>query len=351
MHSQVSWPARVLALGGALTLAGVTRTSNGWNAHGHRTITILAVEGLPASMPAWIREEPNLAMIAEQSAEPDRWRGTRTPPMGHENGPDHFLDVELLAQFGLSLDSLPEYRYDYVKTMAIAKHEHPERVRPYDAAADDQRQYEWPGFAPYAVTEHYAKLQASFNTLRILEGLVAADPAQGAPRATQIRLAKSNVVYHMGVLSHFVGDLCQPLHATEHHHGWVGDNPNGYTTDRGFHAYIDGAILDIHRLDAAALRPGMTYGVSINAADPWRDTIAYLGRTFKQVEPLYALNKSGDLEREPGRALIAGQLRDGAAVLSALYAAAWTAGEPTDRQVADYLRFNAAPEWAAAPAK
>jgi len=23
-------------------------------------------------------------------------------------------------------------------------------------------------------------------------------------------------------------------------HGWVGDNPQGYTTNRGFHAWIDG---------------------------------------------------------------------------------------------------------------
>lgn len=347
--SKLAVSLRAAACAGAVT--GLAAAASAWNAHGHRVITILAIEGLPPSMPAWIREEPIRAMIAEQSAEPDRWRGTRTPPMGHENGPDHFIDVELLAQFGLTLDTLPRYRYDYVKAMAIAKHEHPDRVRVYDISADDQRQYEWPGFAPYAITEHYAKVQASFNTLRVIEGLAAADPLKAESLETRIKIAKGNIVYHMGMLSHFVGDMCQPLHATEHHHGWVGDNPHGYTTDRGFHAYIDASILDIHRLDAPALRDGMTYNATVNASDPWDATIAYIGRGFQQVEPLYILNKTGELATEPGKALIAGQLRDGAAMLSALYAAAWEASEPSDRQVADYLRFNVEPEWMTGAAK
>ncbi len=320
-----------------------------WNSHGHRTITILAIEGMPADAPGWLKEEPYKAMIAEQSSEPDRWRGTRIPPMGHENGPDHYLDVELLEEFGLTLQTLPLYRYDYMRAMAIAKHEHPEKVSTYDQAGDDQRQYEWPGFAAHSITEHYAKLVSSFNTWRILDAVVRDRPAEAEQRTHQVELARLNVIYHMGVLSHFVGDMAQPLHSTKHYNGWVGDNPSGYIASKGFHSYIDGAIVDHHRIDADSLRAGMAYAVTIDAKSPWNDTVTYIGRTFERVEPLYILQKSGDLEKEPGNVFIEACLRDGASMLSAFYSAAWEASEPTNEQVSSYLRFNALERSKAAP--
>lgn len=220
------WTATAAIAAGFVCVAPPTLA---WNAHGHRTITVLAVEGMPQDAPAWLRDPQYLKMIAEQSSEPDRWRGTRIPPLGHENGPDHYLDVELLEEFGLTLQTLPPYRYDFLRAMAIAKHEHPEKVTPYDLADDDQRQYEWPGFAAHSITEHYAKLVSSFNTWRVLDAIVRDRPQEQEQRKHQVELARVNVIYHMGVLSHFVGDMAQPLHATKHHHGWVGDNPNGYT--------------------------------------------------------------------------------------------------------------------------
>ena len=54
----------------------------------------------------------------------------------------------------------------------------------------------------------------------------------------------------MGILAHFVGDAAQPLHTTKHHHGWKGDNPNGYTTENSIHAYIDGGVIKTQRIDA-----------------------------------------------------------------------------------------------------
>lgn len=47
----------------------------------------------------------------------------------------------------------------------------------------------------------------------------------------------------MGVMGHYVGDLTQPLHTTKNYNGWVGENPAGYTTSKGFHAWIDGGFL------------------------------------------------------------------------------------------------------------
>src|SRR5688572_14421800 len=95
-----------------------------WNAHGHRVITCLALDGLPQGMPAWLREARVAAMIAEQSGEPDRWRGTRESALAHENSPDHYLDVERLADFGLTLGTMPRLRHEYIEALALARRDH-----------------------------------------------------------------------------------------------------------------------------------------------------------------------------------------------------------------------------------
>src|SRR5262249_12046490 len=193
----------------------------GWNAHGHRTVTMLALDGLAPRAPAGLREPAVAARIAEQSNEPDRWRGVKGASLAHEVHTEHYIDVEDLAGYGLTLQSVPRYRYEFVEAMVKARLEHPEQAPVYDAAADRDHSREWPGFLPFAIEEHYEKLVSSFNTVRILDGLN--DPK----RAAALEQARDNVVYEMGILSHFVGDGAQPLHLTRHHHGWVGDNPQG----------------------------------------------------------------------------------------------------------------------------
>lgn len=318
--------AALLALAGAPALA--------WDAPGHRLITLLALDGIPADAPSFLRDAETRAMIASQSCEPDRWRGTPSNYLRHENEMDHYLDVDDLAQFGLTLRTMPKLRYECVKAMVNAKRDHPEKVEPYDASKDAAATREWPGMVVYSIQENYAKLQASFRTLAILEKL--ADPA----RTAQLAQARANVVYHMGVLSHFVGDSSQPLHTTRHHHGWVGENPNGYTTDRGFHAKIDGGVIAHHALTYDALRGGMAYGIKVNAADTWDDVATYLERSFAKVEPLYQLEKTGDLMKETGKAFITERLADGGAMLAALYSAAWASSKPSEKDVSDFVFYD-----------
>ncbi len=311
-----------------------------WNAHGHRTIARLAVDGLPQDMPSWLREQDTIARIAEQACEPDRWRGTKRLVIGHELNPEHYLDVEDLEPFGLTLDNIPRLRNEYLRTMIAAKLENPKKFPPYDPHKDPERAKEWPGFLLHGIDQQFALLQSSFNTVRILEALDESDP-QGRPgRAAALKQERENVIHHMGVLAHFVGDTAQPLHTTRHHHGWVGDNPNGYTTDNGFHSYIDGKVVELHKLDFDSLRPTMKYDRRINPADPWDDVVAYLKRSFSKVEPLYQMQKDGSLAKEPGKEFISERFRDAGETLSALYAAAWTAAKPTDSEVSSYVRFN-----------
>lgn len=305
----------------------------GWDAHGHRVITYAALERMQGG-PAWLRDPQVMHMIADQSTMPDRWRGTRMLALTHENGPDHYLDVELLDEFGLTLETLPRLRREYLRVMVLAKDEHPERVSEYNPDSDPPRQYEWPGFVPHAIMEHYGKLRASFSTLRILEALNDPD------RSFQVEMARANVMYHMGVLSHYVGDTAQPLHTTKHHHGWVGENPSGYTTDRGIHAYIDGGVLRLHKIGLEEVRPYAGVAREVDREDPWEAVIAHVERSFVKVEPLYQMAKSGQLEEEEGARFIQERLGDGAAMLAALYVAAWESAEPTDADISSFLRFD-----------
>lgn len=321
-------------LAAVLLVANILSLAVAWDAHGHRVITYLALDGLPADAPQFLREKSTRDQIAEEANEPDRWRSCDAACLQHENAPDHYLDVELLEQFGLTLDTLPPLRYEYLRTLAIAKHEHPDKVDPYDANKDKSRTKEWPGMLPWAIVEHHAKLQSAFNTLRILESLN--DPA----RAHQVAMARVNVVYHMGVLSHFVGDAAQPLHTTKHYNGWVGANPNDYTTEKSFHSFIDGGVLDLHKLTYAAIKPTMKFDRKIGKDEAWTAALAHIRRSFERVEELYQLEKSGALKSEPGKEFIAMRLRDGAETLAAYYRSAWDASAPTEKQIADFKKYN-----------
>jgi hypothetical protein len=317
-----------------LLLLAATPTVFAWGARGHRTITCLAIDGLPADAPAWMRDPATRLRIADESNEPDRLRGTPLPVLGHENDPEHYLDVEDLEQFGLTLETISPFRYDYVRDMAVAKYVHPEMVEPYDPTKDKDHAKEWPGFLPHAIAEHYARLRASFNTLRILDSL------NDTARAEQLLMARENCIHEMGMLSHFVGDGAQPLHTTRHHHGWVGENPNHYTTDRGFHSYIDTGVVEHHGLTVASVFHVVKFGVTVNADDPWAQTIRYIRRSFEKVEPLYILQRDGQLQKEAGKEFIIERFADAASMLSAMYWAAWTSSKPDERQVQAWVKFN-----------
>lgn len=317
-----------------MVVAWAASVASAWSAHGHRLVTRLALDGLGPELPAWLHEGAVVDRIMEQSNEPDRWRGTRRLAIAHEANPEHYIDVEDLEPLGLTLSGLPEFRYDYVKAMTRARLEHPDRVPPYNAEKDADHVKEWPGFLPYAIAEHFAKLQSSFNTLRILESV------KGGERGAGVAQARENVIYEMGILSHFVGDAAQPLHTTRHHHGWVGPNPAGYTRENGFHAYIDGRVVELHGLNYESLRPAMKYERRVSAADPWKDCLEYIQRSFDEVEPLYTMEKAGELTGPGGKALISERLCDAGSMLAALYNAAWEASKPTDREVAAFLRYS-----------
>src|SRR5258708_2271170 len=104
--------------------------------------------------------------------EADRWRNTPDLPLKHVNGPDHYMDLEQLDQYGLNAEMLPVFRYDFVAQLAMARKAHPERFPEIGAAKNDDHTRELVGFLPWAITENYGKLKSEFSCLKAFEQAV-----------------------------------------------------------------------------------------------------------------------------------------------------------------------------------
>jgi hypothetical protein len=336
-ESVVMMQSRLLIAFAAAVLAVLVARAPAWDAYGHRLVTRLAVENLPEDMPQWLRDPAMAARIADQSVTPDRWRGTRVTQMLHVSNPDHYFNVEDLDAFGMTLRTMPHLRMEFIKAMVESRIAQGDafRGKPINPARDADKTQEWPGFLPHAICEQYGRVQAAMRTIRTLEAMN--NPA----RSVQLEQAKADLSVHMGIMAHYVGDTAQPLHTTKHHHGWVGENPNDYTTDWGIHAYIDGGVVNLHKIDAAGVLARVRFEARrVNPRDPWGDVLSHVERSFEQVETVYVLKKTGELEQERGKAFIETRLADAAETLRALYIAAWVAATPVDRDRENFERYD-----------
>jgi hypothetical protein len=301
-----------------------------WDYEVHRLINQMALASLPTNSPAFLLAPAARERIAFLGGEPDRWRNTPDQALRHANGPDHFLDVEDLAKHGLAAATLNQFRYDFVAQLTLGRALHATNFPALDPARDIDHTRVLTGFLPWTITEYYGKLKSAFSYVKEFE-------AGGT--AQEIDNARQNIVYVMGVMGHFVGDVAQPLHTTRHYNGWVGPNPRGYTTSRSFHAWIDSGFLravGVRTNDLlAALRP---------ARRPWPESSSPNTNIFPQmltflldqarlVEPLYQLEKDrklapGEPGAEAGRNFLAGQLVKAAQMLGDLWYSAWLEAPP-----------------------
>ena len=309
-----------------LLVASATPFARAWDYEGHRTVNQLALVALPANFPAFVKTPAARERIAFLGGEPDRWRNiTDDPALSHYSGPDHYFDLEELAKYGLTPETAPHLRYDLVARLALARAAHPEQFATIDPLKNKDHTRELIGFAPYAMAEYCGKLRSGFSYLKAYQDY------GGTP--AEIANAQANIIYLMGVMGHFVGDCAQPLHVTKHHHGWVGANPQGYTTNASFHGWIDGGFFkktgDINaRALVGKIRPAAIVGDPLKPDDLFRQVMAYLSATYQQLEPLYQLEKERKLTPEnekagEGRAFLEGQLVKGGQMLGDLWFSAW----------------------------
>lgn len=309
-----------------------------WNYEGHRVVNRLALDSLPDDFPAFAKTAASRERIAFLAGEADRWRNTPDLPLRHVNGPDHFLDIEDMESYGVSFEYFTPFRYVFVEQLTRARIQSPDKVPPVDKAKNFDRTKQFVGFLPWTILEYYGKVKSGFSYLKAYE-------QSGTPE--EVRQAQMNIIYVMGVMGHFCGDASQPLHTTKHYNGWVGENPNEYTTARSFHSWIDGGYLQkVGGIDEAELSSKLRPAKHRNTIRGRTDYIlpeimTFIREQHALVEPLYQLDKSGKLSGEgeeglQGKPFLEGQLLKAGQLLGDLWYTAYK-NAPADRYLLSYL--------------
>lgn len=303
-----------------------------WDYEVHRAINRAALECLPPGFPKFVRSPAGTERICFLAGEPDRWYNSKDRPLRHVNAPDHYIDLEEVWTLGFTAETLPPFRYVFVREVARRQ------PRREPSERDEDRTRSLIGFLPWSITEQTARLKSCFSYLKAYE-------QYGTPE--EVDNARQNVLYVMGLLGHMVGDATQPLHTTIHYNGWTGHNPNGYTTNRTFHRWIDADYIfktgGVNTSNLAArLRPAQMLTTQPDGETLFRKVLDFVLEQNRLVEPLYRLEKEGKLSGEgsvglEGRKLIDEQLARAAQFLADLWYTAYVQA-PEDSYLIDKLK-------------
>jgi hypothetical protein len=242
-----------------------------WGNEGHTYVNRVAAEKIPVSMPRFLRRA--VAEIAYLGPEPDRWRSPTEFALKNSQEPDHFIDLERVDW----LNPLPRGRYEFYRKLyekRAATTDHPDDYLP-----------EHVGLQPYIVMEVYGRMKAGCREYRKLKA--AHQPTASVEQA---------IIFYAGWMGHYVADGSQPLHTTIQYNGWLGPNPNGYTTQHDIHSQFETAFVGANIL--AKDFAGYVHAPQ-RLDDPFADYVAYLRQSNGLVEKVYSLEKAGGF-REKG---------------------------------------------------
>jgi hypothetical protein len=274
----------------------------GWGKDGHRIINRVAIETLPADVPAFLRSARAIREVEYLGPEPDRWRSEQD--LNSAQAPEHFIDLEL-ADMAFPR-GLPERRFDFIHDLYAAQISH--------SGMAQQLIPQKVGLLPWQANEWFERMKVDMREYRI----------RSAARVDRCGVEQA-ILYDAGVLGHYVGDGSQPLHTTINYDGWMEqDNPEGFTRLRGVHGEFETAFVhdNIHASDVRTLIP-----IAPRVLDsPFQDFVAYLRMTHRQVAGVYRLQKRGGFEGRgsvQSRDFTAERLAAGATMLRDMIYTAW----------------------------
>ena len=327
-RNQHTRPVRAL-IAGACLAAAASGHAWAWGHTGHVGISQLAIQNLPADVPAFVRSAAAAQLIGELGAEADESKTTGavtgtgsggrilTAPAAHdaERDPGHYIDIGdngVVIGGAVPLSALPATR------------------EAFDTAqrTGSQTQYT-SGYLPYTMIDGFQQIRKDFGIWRALQaGLQSATtPADQAYFRYQLQARQQLTLRDIGYWSHFVADASQPMHVSVHFNGWGNyPNPNGYTT-AGIHSPFEGSFVRNFinfQMVNNALRPYTDRG----AATYEQRVALYLAETLAQVVPTYeAAKNSGNDNYQTAQpaevAIVTQQLAAGAAELRDQIADAW----------------------------
>ena len=271
-----------------------------WGSDGHMLINRLAAQYLPSDMPAFIRSGAAIDAIEYYGPEPDRWRSPAEPELNAAQAPEHFIDLEYADLAG----PLPRRRYDYIRALNSAQARHPNLPLTPEKV----------GLQPYVASEVYERLQSAFRDYRAL----LAENKDTKP-------VECEITFLAGWLGHYVADGSMPLHTSIQYNGWVGPNPNGYTTEHHIHALFESVYVHAN-VKPGDVAPLVAESRPVVLGDVFDDYMAYLRHSNTLVEKTYQLEKAGAFTGEgtpAGKAFEDQQLAAGAIELRNMIYTAW----------------------------
>jgi hypothetical protein len=269
-----------------------------WGEDGHLMTGRAAAEALPEEMPAFFRAAT--AQLSYLNPEPDRWRDRRERDldraMDNFHSPEHYINFEGVPEGAfLAID-----RYAYIDSLRA--HGHTGSI---------------PGYLPFTIIEMTQRLRVGFRAWR-----EATDPGTRA-------FIEQRIINDAGILGHYVADGANPHHTSIHHNGWVGDNPRGFTTQRGFHSRFESVYVR-NNIVIAEVREAFTAApVVFEHIRP--AVFDYLRTSHSHLERLYELDLveafGPDTQGAEHRAFTVDRLAAGAAMLRDLWWSAWVTSE------------------------
>ena len=225
-------------------LALIPVQTHAWFIEGHYRATSLAIAAAVGRVPSFLVKDSSIVILA--SGDPDLVRDKTVPQVKNQEGPEHYLDQELLDSA-----SLPPLRYEYI-SLLCKKGIDPSRV----------------GMLPYALAEWTQRLAWAFARQRQL-------PLEPGTQQT--------CEVYAGILAHYAADCCQPLHVTIHFDGRAG--ANGASPQTGIHEKVDGLLAKIPI--TAADKP--TLPAALDCADIMQCISRQIKASHDLVDTVYSL--------------------------------------------------------------
>ena len=306
--------SRILALAVAIALVA-PQSALAWGAKGHTLINRMGAQDFPAEMPAFMRTAAAVAEIGTLGPEEDRLKGAGAS-WDADNDPGHYVDLGDDGTIdGVSLSALPPNMSAYAVALEAA-HSTPWRA----------------GYLPYSIIDGFEQLRQDFAYWRVDQygAHHATDAALRARFADDAALRETLTIRDLGVWGHFVGDGCQPLHATVHFNGW-GNYPNPHNfTQSHIHSFFESEFVDqyVTPQDIAAQVAPSTQPMPAHLLS--QDEIAsltasYLEGTASAVTPLYEIEAANGFQNGSQTAITftAKQIARGVAEIRDLSDLAW----------------------------
>lgn len=269
-----------------------------WGDIGHMLINRAAAEKVPASMPQFLK--PAAARIEYLGPEPDRWRNQTEASLKNAQEPDHFIDLERVAD----IPQLPQGRYDFYRLLYGKKAAAKNHADDFDP--------DKVGLQPYITAEVYGRLVVAFREYRRLQ-------KEGKPTVA----VEQNAVLYAGWLGHYVADGANPMHTTIQYNGWTGDNPNGYSTAKDVHYQFESGF--VQRIQSQLTIADLVKD-PVRLQHPFDDYVAYLRASNALVDKTYQLEKTGAFKEAgtpDGKEFVRQRMGAAAQMLLNLWYTAW----------------------------